>query len=332
MKRIGVLTSGGDAPGMNAAIRAVVRNGIYKKLEVMGIRHGFLGTIKNTYHKMVRGSVADIIHRGGTVLQTARCDEFLSPAGRAQAAENIRKAGIDGLVIIGGDGSMRGAQLLEQEQDIPVACVPATIDNDVGRTDFCIGFDTAMNTVIDAVNKIRDTATSHERIFVVEVMGRQRGFLTLHAGLAAGAESIVIPERPLSIDDICKKLEHGFKRGKKHSIIMVAEGVGGDFQVNRDLYQSKAFSLAEDISRQVGRETRVIILGHLQRGGNPSARDRILASRMGAHAVDLLLTGEKSVMSGVVHEQLVHTSIELALAEEPALNKEMLELAHILSL
>ncbi len=332
MKKIGVMTSGGDAPGMNAALRAIVRNGIYRGIEVYAFQHGFQGLINRKFSRMQRGSVADIIQRGGTILQTARCEEFKTEEGRAKAGKNLRDLGISGLIIIGGDGSFRGGELLQKEQGIEVVGVPATIDNDIGGTDFCIGFDTAVNTVIDAVNKIRDTATSHERIFVVEIMGRERGFLALYAGLAAGAESILIPERPTSLKDICEKLEHGFKRGKKHSIIMVAEGVGGDFYTNRDLRNTPAFALSEAIRDTMGHETRVIVLGHLQRGGAPSARDRILASRMGAFAVDLLCEGKSGVMTGMVHEKMVATPIKKALEQEPEINEEILQLSHILSL
>jgi len=332
MRKIGVITSGGDAPGMNAALRAVVRNGIYRGIGIYAFQHGFQGLINKKYSPMQRGSVADIIQRGGTILQTARSEEFMTKEGRAKAGENLRDLGISGLIIIGGDGSFRGGELLQKEQGIEVVGVPATIDNDIGGTDFCIGFDTAVNTVIDAVNKIRDTATSHERIFVVEIMGRERGFLALYAGLAAGAESTLIPERPTSLKEICDKLEHGFKRGKKHSIIMVAEGVGGDFYTNRDVKKSPAFALSEAISDTLGHETRVIVLGHLQRGGAPSARDRILASRMGASAVDQLCQGNSGVMVGMIHEKMVTTPLREALDREPEINEEILQLSHILSL
>lgn len=332
MLKIGALTSGGDAPGMNAALRAIVRNGIFRGVEIFAVQHGFQGLINNQFTPMQRGSVADIIQRGGTVLQTARCEEFRTPEGRARAAKNLRENNISSLIIIGGDGSFRGGEILQKEQGIKVIGIPATIDNDIGGTDFCIGFDTAVNTVIDAVNKIRDTATSHERIFVVEIMGRERGFLALYAGLAAGAESILIPERPTSLEDICNKLDHGFQRGKKHSIIMVAEGVGGDFYPNRALHKTPAYALGEAISDKMGLETRVIVLGHLQRGGAPSARDRILASRMGAFAVDLLCEDKSGLITGMVREEMKATSIGEALSLEPEINDEILQLSHILSL
>lgn len=332
MKRIGVITSGGDAPGMNAAIRAVVRTAIYMDMEVYGFRHGYQGILHKTYDTMIRGSVADIIHRGGTILQTARCEEFRQPQGRKKAAENLEALGVEGLIVIGGDGSFTGAELLYKEQGVPVLGVPGTIDNDISGTDYCIGFDTAMDTILDAVNKIRDTATSHERIFVVEVMGRTRGQLALYAGLAAGAESIIIPERKYVRKNVLGKLDHGFRRGKKHSIILIAEGVNCSMIGEEEKYPSPSYALAETIREHTGMETRVIVLGHLQRGGTPSGRDRILASRMGARAVEALKEGKENVMVGIQSEQLVLTPIDEVLASETAIDTEMLQLAHILSL
>lgn len=332
MKKIGVLTSGGDSPGMNAAVRAVVRTAIYHDIEVVGIKHGYAGLMQGDFLPMDRSSVADIIHRGGTILLSARSQEFRTPEGRRKAFQKIEAAGIEGLVVIGGDGSFRGAQKIEEEFKIKVIGVPGTIDNDIACTDYSIGYDTAMNTIIDAINKVRDTATSHERTFVVETMGRHAGFLTLMSGLAGGAESIMIPEKPTAVEDIIAKLKHGFARGKLHSIILVAEGIGKDFKTNRDVYESPAFSLSKRIQEETGLETRVIILGHLQRGGSPTALDRILASRLGAKAVDLLLQGESGKMVGMVHNDVIAVDIDYALSQKKELNEEIYRLANILSL
>ena len=283
MKRIGVLTSGGDAPGMNAAVRSIVRMGIYSGLEVVGIQRGFSGLLEGDFHPLAVGSVADIIHRGGTILLTARSEEFLTEEGQKKAVEKAQENQIDGLVVIGGNGSLRGALVLNK-LGLPTIGIPGTIDNDVARTEYTIGFDTAINTVVEAINKIRDTATSHERIFVLEVMGRHSGQLTLMAGIAGGAESLLIPEHPWSMDEVVNKILRGRKRGKKHSIILVAEGVGSAFEVSRE------------ITRLTGLETRVMILGHIQRGGTPTAFDRMLASRMGGKAVELLMRGMKGLM------------------------------------
>ncbi|KUK36538.1 MAG: 6-phosphofructokinase, partial [Thermacetogenium phaeum] len=278
VNRIGMLTSGGDAPGMNAAIRAVVRKSIYHGLEVVGIKRGFDGLLKKEFVKLQLGSVADIIHRGGTILHTARSEEFKTEEGQRKGVNNLRDGGIDGLVVIGGDGSFKGALALAK-LGVPVIGVPATIDNDVGGTDLTIGFDTAVNNVVDAINKIRDTATSHERIFIIEVMGRHAGHIALYAGLSGGAESILVPEIPVDIDEVIFKLQRGINRGKLHSIIIVAEGA------------ASGLAIGEEIKKRMGQETRVTILGHLQRGGTPTALDRMLASCMGAKAVDLLLEG-----------------------------------------
>ncbi len=332
MKKIGVLTSGGDSPGMNAAVRAVVRTAIYHELEVIGIRHGYAGLMQGDFLLMDRSSVADIIHRGGTILLSARSQEFRTPEGRQRAYLQMKKVGIDGLIVIGGDGSFRGAQKLVEEFEFPVIGVPGTIDNDIACTDYSIGYDTAMNTIIDAINKVRDTATSHERTFVVETMGRNAGFLTLMSGLAGGAESILIPEKPTAVEDIIAKLKHGFSRGKLHSIILVAEGIGTEFKTNRDVHESPAFSLSKRIQDETGLETRVIILGHLQRGGSPTALDRILASRLGANAVELLIQGEAGKMVGMVHDDVVAVDIEYALSQKKELNEDIYNLANILSL
>ena len=265
MIRIGVVNSGGDAPGMNAAIRAVVRRGIYLGIEIFGIQRGFLGLVNGEIIKMNLGSVADIIHRGGTILHTARCDEFKTEEGQIKALRNLEEYNIDGLVVVGGDGSIRGAYELGNK-GFPVIAVPGTIDNDVPCTDYSIGFDTAVNTVIEVINKVRDTATSHERTFIVEVMGKNSGWIALEAGLAGGAESILVPEIQYDIEQVCNKLIRGHKRGKLHSIIIVAEGSG------------KGFEIGEAVKAKTGFETRVTVLGHIQRGGVPTAKDRIIAS------------------------------------------------------
>ncbi len=320
MQRIALLTSGGDSPGMNACIRAVVRKAIYHGLEVLGIRRGFNGFVEADVVPMGLGSVADIIHRGGTILHTARSEQFLTPEGRAKAFENVRRFGIQGLVIIGGDGSLRGARIFNQEYGLPVVGVPGTIDNDIPGTDQTIGFDTAVNTAVEAINKIRDTATSHERTFVVEVMGRKCGFLALAAGLAGGAETILLPERPFNYDEICERLLRGLRRGKLHSIIVVAEGAASGIEV------------AKNIRERTGFDTKVTILGHLQRGGSPTASDRILASRLGARAVEVLMEGGTRAMVGVKGGRMVVMNIEAALAEPRSFDAEVFNLAGILSI
>ncbi|MFW5790034.1 MAG: 6-phosphofructokinase [Halanaerobiaceae bacterium] len=331
-KKIGVMTSGGDAPGMNPAIRSVVRTAIYYDMEVVGIKHGYSGMIEGNFESLYRRSVADIIHRGGTILHSARCPEFETVEGRKKAIENLEKEGVEGVVIIGGDGSLQGAEKLAEESEIRVVGIPGTIDNDLGGTDYCIGFDTAMNTVIDGVNKIRDTATSHERTFIIEVMGRHSGDLALMSGLASGAEYILIPEIEFSAEDVCDKIQQGYERGKLHSIIMVAEGVDDDLKPNRKQSESPAFDLGNEVEKRTGLETRVIILGHLQRGGSPTAMDRILASRMGFEAVKLLRDGKNKLMVGYRNHEIVSTSLNEVLTEEDKINHDIVELAHILSL
>lgn len=319
ISKIGVLTSGGDAPGMNAAIRAVVRKAIYHGLEVIGIRRGYQGLLKKEFVKLSLGSVADIIHRGGTILHTARCEEFKALQGQARGVDSLKEEGIEGLVVIGGDGSFRGALALARF-GVAVVGIPATIDNDLPCTDYSIGFDTAVNNVVDAINKIRDTATSHERTFVIEVMGRRAGHIALYAGLAGGAESILIPEIPYDMDEVIFKLERGLNRGKLHSIIIVAEGA------------ASGLAIGEEIRRRTGLETRVTILGHLQRGGTPTALDRVLASRMSSKAVDLLRVGETKKMIGITAGRIVAVDLEEAIEEKKELDKEMWELAGILAI
>ncbi|MEX2104889.1 MAG: 6-phosphofructokinase [Bacilli bacterium] len=319
MKRIAVLTSGGDAPGMNAAIRAVVRKGLYHGLEVFGVYRGYTGLMNGEIKQMTLGSVGDIIHRGGTILYTARAEEFKTEEGQKKAIENLKKYEIDALVVIGGDGSFRGAGKLT-EQGYPTIGIPGTIDNDIPLTDFTIGFDTAVNTVTNAIDKIRDTATSHERTYVIEVMGRDAGDIALWAGLADGAESIIIPEEKFDMDEIVERLLRGHNRGKKHSIIVVAEGVCSGVEIGKDIQDRTGF------------DTRVTVLGHTQRGGSPSAFDRVLASRMGAKAVDLLLEGRKGQVVVIQSNEVKGIDIDLVLAEKHKLNPDMYKLAGILAI
>lgn len=319
MKRIGVLTSGGDSPGMNAAIRSVVRKGLYHGLDVYGIYYGYQGLMEGKLKRMEAGSVGDIIQRGGTILQTARSKEFTTPAGQEKAVKVLKEYGIDGLVVIGGDGSFRGAKALS-DLGIATIGVPGTIDNDIPFTDFTIGFDTAINTVVEMIDKIRDTATSHERTFVIEVMGRDAGDIALWAGLIGGAESIIIPEEKYDIDDIVDRLSKARERGKKHSIIVIAEGVMSGTQ------------MAEEIQTRSGIDVRTSILGHIQRGGTPSAFDRMLASRLGAHAVELLLQGKTARMVGLQRNKLIDEDFEVALSKKHSLDLTMYQLAKELSI
>jgi len=319
LKRIGVMTSGGDAPGMNAAIRAIVRYGIYQNLQVYGIMHGFAGLINGECRKMELGSVADIIHRGGTILRTSREPRFQTEEGREKALAFLKQEGIEGLVVIGGDGSFRGAMALT-EAGVPAVGVPGTIDNDISQTDFSIGFDTAVNNATDAINKLRDTATSHERVYVVEVMGRSSGHIALACGLAGGAESILVPEAPYDIDQVCNRIMRGVKRGKLHSIVVVAEGAG------------KGLEVGAKISDSTGLETRVTILGHLQRGGTPTAFDRNLASSLGAEAVEVLRQGRKGVMVGMVNNKLVCSPLEQAVNGKREFDYHLYHLAQVLAI
>ncbi|AME07834.1 6-phosphofructokinase [Bacillus siamensis] len=319
MKRIGVLTSGGDSPGMNAAVRAVVRKAIYHDVEVYGIYNGYSGLINGKIEKLELGSVGDIIHRGGTKLYTARCPEFKTVEGREKGIENLKRLGIEGLVVIGGDGSYMGAKKLT-EHGFPCVGVPGTIDNDIPGTDFTIGFDTALNTVIDAIDKIRDTATSHERTYVIEVMGRHAGDIALWAGLAGGAESILIPEADYDMEEIIGRLKRGHDRGKKHSIIIVAEGVGSGVEFGKR------------IEEETNLETRVSVLGHIQRGGSPSASDRVLASRLGAYAVELLLKGKGGRCVGIQNNKLVDHDIIEILESKHTVEPNMYQLSKELSI
>ncbi len=296
LKRIGVLTSGGDAPGMNAAIRGVTRTAIYYGMEVIGIRHGYHGMIHNHFINLRAHSVSDIIGRGGTILKTARSKEFMEAEGRKQAYDNLKEAEVDAVVVIGGDGSLTGARVFcEEFGDIPFIGVPGTIDNDIYGTDYTIGYDTALNTVVEAVDKIRDTAGSHNRLFFIEVMGRDAGFIALKSGIAAGAEAILIPEIEGQVEGLRDYLEKGFKRKKSSNIIIVAEGdeEGG------------AFAIADRVKEDfIDYDVRVSVLGHIQRGGTPSAYDRVSASKLGYAAVEALMDDQKSVMVGFHNSEL----------------------------
>ncbi|MCU5746099.1 6-phosphofructokinase [Staphylococcus sp. SQ8-PEA] len=299
MKKIAVLTSGGDSPGMNAAVRAVVRTAIYNEIEVYGIYQGYQGLINDDIHKLELGSVGDTIQRGGTFLYSARCPEFKEKSVREKGIENLKQRGIEGLVVIGGDGSYRGAQRISEEcKDIQTIGIPGTIDNDINGTDFTIGFDTALNTIIQSVDKIRDTASSHARTFIIEVMGRDCGDLALWAGLSVGAETIILPEVDTDIKEIAERIENGIKRGKKHSIIMVAEGcMTGE-------------ACADELLKYINVDTRVSVLGHIQRGGSPTGQDRVLASRLGGYAVDLLIKGHTAKGVGIRNNNLTYTPFE----------------------
>src|SRR5918993_828692 len=299
--KIGVLTSGGDAPGMNAAIRAVVRTGIYYGMEVFGIMRGYMGMIDNDIVPMHSRSVANIIQRGGTVLKTARCKEFFQPEGRQKAYDNLKKLGIDGLVVIGGDGSFKGADIFSREFDIPCIGLPGTIDKDIAGTDFTIGFDTAVNTAVEAIDKIRDTADAHDRLFVIEVMGRDSGYIALHSGIATGAENIMIPERKTIMHDILSSLEEKEKRKKLVNLIVVAEGdeFGGGNEV---------FKIFKE--RLPIQEVRVCILGHIQRGGSPSCFDRLIASRMGYSAVECLMEGRYNLFVGILNNRMHYIPLD----------------------
>lgn len=320
--RIGILTSGGDSPGMNAAIRAVVRTGIYHGLEMYGIMRGFSGMVEDDIVKLESRSVANIIQRGGTILKTARCKEFMTPEGRKIAYDNIKKNGINGLVVIGGDGSFRGARIFSNEYDIPCIGLPGTIDKDIAGTDFTIGFDTAVNTAVEAIDKIRDTADAHDRLFVIEVMGRDAGYIALHSGIATGAENILIPERKTVMDDILHSLLEKEKRKKLVNLIVVAEGdeFGGASEVAK-VIKSKIPSL----------EVRVCILGHIQRGGSPTCMDRLIASRMGYHAVESLMEGRFNVFIGIVNNKMSYTPLDEAVKKKQRISEEWMKIVKILS-
>lgn len=318
MKRIAVLTSGGDSPGMNAAIRAVVRTGISEGVEVIGVRHGFQGLLDGNLTLMDAGSVSGIITQGGTVLQSARCLEFKTPAGFARAVDNLHQAGIEGLVVIGGNGSQHGSYELHTQADFPVVGVASTIDNDLYGTDYTIGFDTAVNTALESLDRLRDTASSHDRIFVIEVMGRSRGFVALHVGIAGGAEIVLLPEIPWELQRIVDTVERGYRRGKKSFIVVVAEGA------------AHGETLAKQMEEATGYETRATVLGHVQRGGSPSAVDRVLASSLGSFAVKYLLAGEKGVLIGERSQAIVTTPLQDCWSLDKPLDPELLDLVEVL--
>ncbi|MFN5422459.1 MAG: 6-phosphofructokinase [bacterium] len=320
--KIGVMTSGGDSPGMNACIRAVVRTGLYHNLEVYGIVRGYAGMIDNDIQKMDSRSVANIIQRGGTILKTARCKEFMTPEGRKKAYQNLKKHGINGLVVIGGDGSFKGAQIFSNEFDIPCIGIPGTIDKDIAGTDFTIGFDTAVNTAIEAIDKIRDTADAHDRLFIVEVMGRDAGYIALHSGIGTGAEHILIPERKTDVEEVIKSLQEKERRKKLVNIVVVAEG--DDFGGGTDL----ANLIKERIPAF---DIRVAILGHIQRGGSPSNMDRLIASRMGYSAVECLLEGKHNVMVGIVNNKMHFTPLDNAIKAKQRISEEWLKIVKILA-
>ena len=323
IKRIGVFTSGGDSPGMNAAIRAVVRAGAFYGVEVYGIMRGYEGMIEGEYKKLHTYDVSGIIQRGGTILKTARSKKFLTKEGRQQANDNLRKAGIDSIIAIGGDGTFRGALEFSHEFDFPIIGLPGTIDNDLYGTDNCIGYDTAINTVVEAVDKLRDTAASHDRLFFVEVMGRDSGLIALRSGIATGAEAILVPEFKTDIDELIKVLERGYEKKKKSSIIIVAEGddKGGAFEI--------ANLVKEKFDHY---DTRVTVLGHIQRGGSPTCMDRVIASRMGIAAVEGLLQGKRDVMAGIVNKDIVYTHFSETAKHHKELNQMLYRIAEILAM
>ncbi len=322
IKRIGVLTSGGDAPGMNAAIRAVVRSAIYYGCEAYGIYGGYQGLINGDLKRLKSRDVSNIIQRGGTILKSARSAEFRTPEGRAKAAEVLRENKIDALVVIGGDGSFTGARLLIQEHDIPVVGIPGTIDNDLYGTDSTIGYDTAVNTAVEAVDKIKDTASAHNRLFFVEVMGRDVGFIALRVAIATGAEAVLVPEVETDLTDLERFLEKDYDPSKSSGIVIVAEGdkEGG------------AYSVAKKVSESHPEyDIRVSVLGHMQRGGSPSAFDRVLASQLGVAAIDALMDDQKSIMVGIMNKEIVHIPFNKTIKHTKGLNPELLNLVRVLT-
>jgi len=321
MKCVGVLTSGGDAPGMNAAIRAVTRTAIFNNLKIKAILRGYRGLILGEIVPFQTESVSNIIQHGGTIIKTARCLEFQTPEGRKQAYDNLQKEGIDGLIVIGGDGTFTGARIFGMEFNFPIVGIPGTIDNDLYGTDTTIGYDTALNTIVQAVDKIRDTASSHERLFLVEVMGRDAGFLALYGAIASGAEAAIIPEISTKVDQLEQLIQHGFRKSKSSSIVLVSESeiTGG------------AMGIAARL-KEKGYNPHVTILGHVQRGGSPTANDRILASRIGVAAVDALLDEQRSIMIGVVNNEIVHVPFNKAIKDEKPVDKYLFDVLRLLSI
>ena len=321
LKCIGVLTSGGDAPGMNAAIRAVTRAAIYNGIKVKAIYRGYKGLITGEIQEFQTQNVSNIIKQGGTILKSARCSEFKTKEGRELAYETIKREGIDALVVIGGDGTFTGARAFAQEFNMPIVGIPGTIDNDLWGTDSTVGYDTALNTIMECIDKIRDTATSHERLFFVEVMGRDAGFLALNSAIAAGAEAAIIPEKETSVAQLDELINNGFRKSKNSSIVIVAEGGGG------------AQAMADRVHQQYpDYDIRVSILGHLQRGGSPTAYDRILASRMGVAAIEALMDEQRSIMIGIVNDEIVHVPFSKAIKDDKQVNLEKVNVLQILSI
>jgi 6-phosphofructokinase 1 len=323
IKTIGILTSGGDAPGMNAALRAVTRAAIFNGIKVKAIMRGYKGMVTNEIVEFKTQNVSNIIQHGGTIIKTARCDEFKTKEGRQLAYDNLKSHEIDALVVLGGDGTFTGARIFAQEFNFPIVGVPCTIDNDLYGTDFTIGYDTALNTVIDAVDKIRDTASSHERLFFVEVMGRDAGFLALNAAIASGAEAAVIPEVSIKDDMLSEVIKNGFRKSKNSSIVLVAE--------------SEATGGAAGVAERVKKEhpeydVRVVVLGHMQRGGTPSAQDRILASRMGAAAIEALLEEQRNLMVGILNDEIVYVPFTKAIRDDKPINMKLISTLRTLSI
>src|SRR6056300_438062 len=324
IKKIGVFTSGGDSPGMNAAIRSVVRTCAYMNIECVGIYRGYEGMIEGDFKPMDARSVNNIINKGGTILKSARSLEFRTPEGRAKAYENLKKEGIDAFVVIGGDGSFTGAMIFNQEYNFPVIGIPGTIDNDIYGTTYTVGFDTALNTVVEVIDKIRDTASSHNRLFFVEVMGRDVGHIALNAGVGAGAEEILIPEENLGLDRLLESLKRSKQSGKSSSIVVVAEG---------DKTGKNVFELKEYVEEHIPiYDVRVSVLGHMQRGGSPSCFDRVLASRMGVEAVESLRSGKSNVMVGLKEDQMILTPLNKAIKGKSEINENLIRVSDILSL
>ena len=320
MKRIGILTSGGDAPGMNACIRAAVRTSLARDIPIMGINRGYSGLINDDVLPLERREVANIIHLGGTILGTSRSEAFKTGQGRQKAIATLERHGIDGLIVIGGEGSFQGGSLLQEEGGIKIQGIPGTIDNDVYGTDQTVGFDTAVNCALEAIDRIRDTAVSHERLFFIEVMGRNTGFIALESGISGGAEELIIPEEPMDTDELCSRLKKSFGLGKKSAIVVVSE----------DGRPGHSVDLAQDVEKNTGFETKVCILGHLQRGGSPTARDRILASKLGVAAADALSQDKSGSMPGEIQGRIVFTPLHQTWERKKNLNPELKDLLSVL--
>jgi len=322
MKKVAIMTSGGDAPGMNACLRAAVRGAVYHGVEIYGIYRGYDGMIEGDIVKMNSHSVSNIIQKGGTILKSARSEEFKTKEGRKKAYDELQKLGIEGLITIGGDGTFTGAKIFYEEYGIPTVGAPGTIDNDLYGTDYTIGFDTAVNTALGAIDKIRDTADSHNRLFFIEVMGRDSGYIAIRSGIGGGAELVMVPETATSIKEVISTLQEGWARHKTSSIVVVAEG---DEEGN-------AMEIAEKVKKKIKqKDIKVSILGHIQRGGSPSAQDRILASRLGLGALEGLIKGEKNVMAGIINDKLVYTSFEDSITKNKPLNQELIHMVKVLS-